>query len=39
MNCKGKVGFPQRRFFWCTGETWQFSELEKSKSQFKHIFD
>ena len=40
VNYLGKVGFAEKKFFWCTGDSKQFSELSKSQaSTCKPLFD
>jgi radial spoke head protein 9 len=30
-NCHGQIGFPQRRFFWCTSQNYVFSEMPEAR--------
>ena len=40
VNYLGKVGFAQKSFFWCTGDSKQFSELPPSLGDTcRHLFD
>jgi len=39
MNCNGHSKFPERRFFWCTSETFTFGEMPAPKNNNKSIFE
>lgn len=39
MCCKGQKGFLQRRFFWCTEQTYVFSEMPAPRMCLQPIFE
>jgi radial spoke head protein 9 len=38
-NFHGNKGFPSRRFFWCTNQSYTFSELPQPRTAARPIFD
>jgi hypothetical protein len=38
-NFHGQQGFPSRRFFWCTNQSYTFSELPAPRQDARPIFD
>ena len=39
QNTQGRKNFPERTFFWCQPNTWQFSLLNEPKFELAHIFN
>ena len=39
MCCNGHEGFPSRRFFWCSNNTYKFAELPKAIDSLAPVFD